>query len=80
MMRGDTPFVVNACLDSDFLGHPSLFIDPRIPEERSISTTERKREIETCFVRILQACRIRFILGTQSWTAYYALESVKNRK
>ena len=45
-MRRDTPFVVNACLDSGFLRHPSLFIDPRIPEETSISTTERKREIE----------------------------------
>ena len=45
-MRRDAPFVVDACLDSGFLGHPSLFIDPRTPEETSISTTEMKRETE----------------------------------
>ncbi len=32
-MRRDTPLVMNIALDSDFLGHPRLFIGPRFPEE-----------------------------------------------
>jgi hypothetical protein len=43
MVWRDAPFVVNITLDSDGLGHPSLFIRPRIPEESSISHNRKEK-------------------------------------